>query len=336
MTPDRRMGGSALDASGAGALSYVANTPLTESAMRFLFGVAAAVTIAGSGYAAGRTHPPAPVDEHAGHDMSTMPSVAVSTDAAQVQAQDIPASGGTAAARIGASPRHAEWVAIKVGATDSVMAWVVYPERKDKAAVVIAIHENTGINTWTRAVADQLAADGFIGIAPDLTTMFRTGDLKADPTADQGRAAIGQVTPEIGNRILDAVAQYGMSLPAAQKKYGIVGFCWGGGRSFLHASAAPGLTASVVYYGSPPNAEQMAAIKAPVLGLYGGNDARINATIPATDSTMKKLGKAYEYQIFDGAGHGFLRAQDGNAANAAAAAAAWPRTIAFFRAKLGK
>jgi carboxymethylenebutenolidase len=137
---------------------------------------------------------------------------------------------------------------------------------------VIAIHENTGINTWTRAVADQLAADGFIGIAPDLTTMFRTGDLKADPTSDQGRAAIGQVTPEIGNRILDAVAQYGMSLPAAQKKYGIVGFCWGGGRSFLHAATAPGLTASVVYYGSPPNAEQMAAIKAPVLGLYGGND----------------------------------------------------------------
>lgn len=334
MTPDHGVSASALDASGTGALSYLATSPLTESAMRFVFGVAAAVAIAGSGYAAGRTQPPAPVDEHAAHDMATMSSVAVSTDAAQ--AQDIPASGGTAAARIAASPRHAEWVAIKVGATDSVMAWVVYPERKDKAAVVIAIHENTGINTWTRAVADQLAADGFIGIAPDLTTMFRTGDLKADPVADQGRAAIGQVTPEIGNRILDAVAQYGMSLPAAQKKYGIVGFCWGGGRSFLHAASAPGLTASVVYYGSPPNAEQMAAIKAPVLGLYGGNDARINATIPATDSTMKKLGKAYEYQIFDGAGHGFLRAQDGNAANAAAAAAAWPRTIAFFRAKLGK
>ncbi len=334
MTPDRRMGGSALDASGAGALSYVANTPLTEFAMRLILGATAAIAIAGSGYAAGRAQPAAPLDEHASHNVAASPTTVVGT--AAVQSQAIPASSGTAAARIAASPRHAEWVAIKVGATDSVMAWVVYPERKDKAAVVIAIHENTGINTWTRAVADQLAADGFIGIAPDLTTMFRTGDLKADPTSDQGRAAIGQVTPEIGNRILDAVAQYGMSLPAAQKKYGIVGFCWGGGRSFLHAATAPGLTASVVYYGSPPNAEQMAAIKAPVLGLYGGNDARINATIPATDSTMKTLGKAYEYQIFDGAGHGFLRAQDGNAANAAAAAAAWPRTIAFFRAKLGK
>jgi carboxymethylenebutenolidase len=248
----------------------------------------------------------------------------------------IPASAGTAAQRLADSPRRAEWVAIKVGASDSVMAWVVYPQRTDKAAVVVAIHENTGINTWTRAVADQLAADGFIGIAPDLTTMFRTGDLRADPTADAGRAAIGKVTPEIGTRILDAVAQYGMALPTARPVYGIVGFCWGGARSFLHAATSPALGASVVYYGSPPSAEQMTAIKAPVLGLYGGNDARINATIPATDSTMKRLNKSYEYQIFDGAGHGFLRGQDNNPPNAAAAALAWPRTIAFFRDKLGR
>ena len=80
----------------------------------------------------------------------------------------------------------------------------------------------------------------------------------------------------------------------------------------------------------------MAAIKAPVLGLYGGNDARINATIPATDSTMKALGKSYEYHIFEGAGHGFLRAQDQNPANLAASQQAWPKTIEFLRAKLGK
>jgi carboxymethylenebutenolidase len=178
----------------------------------------------------------------------------------------IPASAGTAAERLSKSPRHGEWVAIKLGG-DSVMAWVVYPERRDKAPVVIAIHENTGINTWTRAVADQLAADGFIGIAPDLTTMFRTGDLTADPDRDAGRAAIRNVTPEMANRMIDAVAKYGMALPAALPKYGIIGFCWGGARSFHHAAHAPSLGASVVYYGSPPSAEQMAAINAPVLGL---------------------------------------------------------------------
>ena len=98
---------------------------------------------------------------------------------------------------------------------------------------------------------------------------------------------------------------------------------------------APGLGASVVYYGSPPSAEAMANIKAPVLGFYGGSDARINATIPSSDSTMKRLGKAYEYHIFDGAGHGFLRGQDNSPANLAAAQQALPKTVAFFRAKLG-
>ena len=299
--------------------------------MRTTLGMTAVAAALGIGFAAGRVRPAIAVDDHAGHEMG----VSVTPASPARQDASIPPSGSAAADRIARSPRHAEWVAIKVGATDSVMAWVVHPERRDKAPVVIAIHENTGINTWTRAVADQLAADGFIGIAPDLTTMFRADDLKADPAADVGRAAIGKVTPEMGNAILDAVAKYGMGLPAAVRRYGVVGFCWGGGRSFLHATHAPGLGAAVVYYGSPPPADRMAAIKAPVLGLYGGNDARINATIPATDSAMQQLARSYEYQIFDGAGHGFLRAQDNGAANGAAARQAWPRTVAFLKAKLG-
>ncbi len=300
--------------------------------MRTALGTALLLSAAGIGFVLGRAPAAAASDEHAGHDAHA----AAAPSARALEDSTIPASGATAADRLAKSPRHGEWVAIKLGATDSVMAWVVYPERRDKAPVVIAIHENTGINTWTRAVADQLAADGFIGIAPDLTTMFRSDDLKADPDRDAGRAAIGRVTPELANQIIDAVAKYGMSLPAAQPKYGIIGFCWGGARSFHHATHAPALGASVVFYGSPPNAEQMAAIKAPVLGLYGGNDARINATIPATDSTMKGLGKSYEYHIFDGAGHGFLRGQDGNEPNTAASKQAWPKTVAFLRAKLGR
>ena len=300
--------------------------------MRLMLAAAACAATLGVGFAAGRATPVVAVDAHALHDMTVM----AAPMAGMRQPSGIPASATTAAERIAKSPRHAEWVAIKVNATDSAMAWVVYPERKDKAPVVIAIHENTGINTWTRSVADQLAADGFIGIAPDLTTMQRSGDLKVDPAADAGRAAIGLITLEIGNAIIDAVAKYGMSLPSAQQKYGIVGFCWGGGRSFSHATHAPGLGASVVYYGSPPSAEDMRAIKAPVLGLYGGSDARISATVPATDSTMKQLGKSYEFAVFDGAGHGFLRGQDQSPANLAAAQLAWPKTVAFFRAKLGK
>lgn len=194
--------------------------------MRPVLAVSAALVTLAIGYAAGNVRSAVALDEHADHDMRVSAVAGPRTPAAD----SIPASGAAAAERLAKSPRHAEWVATKVGATDSVMAWVVYPERRDKAPVVIAIHENT----------DQLAADDFIGIAPDLTTMFRTGDLKADPTQE------------------------------------------------------------------------------------------------ATDSTMKQLGKSYEYHIFDGAGHGFLRGQDNSPANAAASVQAWPKTIAFLRAKLGR
>jgi carboxymethylenebutenolidase len=294
--------------------------------------ITAVIIAAAGGYLASRATATLAPDEHAGHgDHAAGALVAV----AAAQSAAIPASGVTAPQRIAASPRHGEWVAIKVGASDSVMAWVVYPERAQKAPVVIAIHENTGLNTWTRSVADQLAAEGFIGIAPDMTTMAKTGSLTEDVSADVGRQLIQKATPEFVNAALDAVAKYGMSLPAALPKYGVIGFCWGGGRSFLHATHAPTLGASVVFYGSPPNADQMAAIKAPVLGLYGGDDARINATIPATDSAMKRLGKSYEYHIFEGAGHGFLRGQENSEANAKAAREAWPKTVAFLKAKLG-
>jgi carboxymethylenebutenolidase len=163
--------------------------------------------------------------------------------------------------------------------------------------------------------------------------IFSPCGAKAISTAN-GRVILNTLTAEEINRSLDAVAKYGMALPSALPKYGVVGFCWGGLRSFHHAATAPTLGAAVVYYGSPPTTEQMSTIKAPVLGLYGGSDARINATIPATDSTMKKLGKSYEYHIFDGAGHGFLSSQEGSPANLTASQQAWPKTIAFLREKL--
>jgi len=299
----------------------------------------AVVALAASlGYVVARARPAAAVDEHAGHgvaDMAGASGVGALAMSAE-QAATLPASGATAADRLAKSPRHGEWVAVKSGA-DSIMSWVVYPERSSKAPVVIVLHENTGLTTWARAVADQMAAEGFIAIAPDLLTPARTGNLTSEWSRDSAGPAIRELTPEIGNTRLDAVAKYAMALPAALPRYGIVGFCWGGGRSFLHAAHAPSLGASVVYYGSPPAPEQMAAIKAPVLGLYGGSDARITATVPATDSAMKRLGKSYEFHIYDGAGHGFLRAQEqSDGANLAATKDAWPRTVTFLRAKLGR
>ena len=292
-----------------------------------------AALAASVGYAVARARPAAAVDEHANHDDHAAASSRVVIS--EQQAANLPASGTTAADRIAKSPRHGEWVAVKVGA-DSVMSWVVYPERSTKAPVVLVLHENTGLTTWARAVADQMAAEGFIAIAPDMLTPARKGNLTSEWARDSAGPAIRELTPAMVNTRLDAVAKYGMSLPAALPKYGIVGFCWGGARSFLHAVHSPTLGASVVYYGSPPTAEEMGAIKAPVLGLYGGADARITTTVPGTDSTMKRLAKSYEFHVYDGAGHGFLRGQEQNdGANLKAAQAAWPKTVAFLKSKLG-
>jgi carboxymethylenebutenolidase len=221
---------------------------------------------------------------------------------------------------------------IRTGDGDSVRAWVVYPERSTKAPVVLVVHEIFGLSSWVRSVADQLAADGFIAIAPDLLTMKNLPDGPDSVLAPLATAAIRTLDPVWVQKQLDAVAQYGMSLPAAQKRYGIVGFCWGGGVSFAHAVHSPTLGASVVYYGVSPKTSDLSSVRAPVLGLYGGNDARVDATIPAADSALRSLGRTYSYTIFPGAGHGFLRQQTGmNGANMAAATAAWPATIAWFR-----
>jgi carboxymethylenebutenolidase len=120
-------------------------------------------------------------------------------------------------------------------------------------------------------------------------------------------------------------------------RYGIVGFCWGGGTSFAHAVKSPqGLGGAVVYYGASPDTSALTGVQVPVLGLYAGDDARINARVPATDSVMRRLRKPYDVHYFQGAGHGFLRAQDGREANRVAAQEAWPLTVAFFRKNLGR
>jgi carboxymethylenebutenolidase len=186
-----------------------------------------------------------------------------------------------------------------------------------------------------RGVADQLAANGYIAIAPDLLTGKAPLEGDTLPYAI-ATAAIRTLAADDVQRQLAAVGAYGMSLPAAQPKYGIVGFCWGGGTSFEHAVRSPrGLGAAVVYYGASPDTNRLSMVGVPVLGLYAGDDARIGAMIPGTDSVMKRMGKPYDVHIFPGAGHGFLRAQDGREANAAASRSAWPLTVAFFRRHLG-
>jgi carboxymethylenebutenolidase len=257
-----------------------------------------------------------------------------SAAAKQPAAGGAPASTGRGASK---SPRHGEYVMYATAGGDSVRAFVVYPERPDAAPGVIVIHEIFGLSDWIRSVADRYAAEGFIAIAPDLLWGKGPGGGGSDayPSQDAVVAAIRELTPVQVKERLDGAYAYLRSLPAASGRVGTVGFCWGGHQSFQYAADQPGLGAAVVFYGSAPEPlDRVAAIRAPVLGLYGGNDNRVNAGIPAADSAMTAAGKRYEKEIYPGAGHGFLR-EDRAAGNVEAAAKAWPRSVEFLKAVLG-
>lgn len=279
---------------------------------------------------------PAPAPASAREPAPAMPTTTPVPAPRAAAERALPAGAAEAAARLDASPRHAEWVAIPAGAGDSVRAWVVYPERSDPAPVVLVAHEIYGLTTWIRAVADQLAAEGFIAVAPDLLTGKGVpADSTGDPARDPAVAAIRALDRADVHRRLAATATWGTRLPSATDRHGIVGFCWGGSVAFAHPAHAPEADASVVYYGSSPEVETLERVRAPVLGLYGGDDARVNATIPRADSVMRARGRAYGVHIYEGAGHGFLRQQDGrDGANQAATERAWPETVRWFRQHL--
>jgi carboxymethylenebutenolidase len=243
----------------------------------------------------------------------------------------IPPGEAGAKAFLERSPRHHEWVDLAVpGRETKLSTFVAYPERKTKAPVVIVIHEVYGLTDWIRAVADRLAGEGFIAIAPDMLSGKGPGGGGTERFAsrdDVVKAVRGVTAAEVVT-MLDATVRYGKNLPAATGKFGVIGFCWGGGQSFNYATVNPDLGAAVVYYGPSPQPELLTTVRAPVLGLYGEDDARVNTTVGPAEAKMKELGKSFVAHTYKGAGHGFLRAQEGrDNANLEASRKAWPATI---------
>ncbi|HEY7863278.1 MAG TPA: dienelactone hydrolase family protein, partial [Thermoanaerobaculia bacterium] len=252
----------------------------------------------------------------------------------------IPPGAEEAKAALEKSPRHGEMVDIIVPGLDKpIRTWIVYPERKDNAGVVVVIHEVYGLSDWARAVADQIAAEGFIAVAPDLISGLGPGGGGTDSVSSRDDVVklVRTLTPDMTRQRLDAVTGLAVNLPASNGKVATIGFCWGGARSFEYAASREGLAAAVVYYGSSPDSATLAKVKAPVAGFYGGDDARVNATIEPAKAALAARRRRYEVNVYDGAGHGFLRQQsEREGANLAAAQKAWPKTVAFLREILEK
>jgi carboxymethylenebutenolidase len=228
------------------------------------------------------------------------------------------------------SPRHQEWVKVKYGSR-TVDAFVVYPEVSHKAPVVLLIHEIFGLSDWARSQADDLAAMGDIVIAPDLLSGFGPNGGGTSAFADQQSVikAVSGLDPATVTADLNATADYALKFPSANGKLAVIGFCWGGGQSFRFATNRKDLSRAFVFYGPPPPDERLTAITAPVFGFYAGSDARISSTVPDTTTAMAVAGKEYESVIYDGAGHGFMRAGEDptntNPANTTARAKALAR-----------
>jgi carboxymethylenebutenolidase len=172
---------------------------------------------------------------------------------------------------------------------------------------VLIIHEIFGESDWIQELADEVAAAGYIAVAPDLLSGMGAdgGGTSSFPDPTKG---IRLLQPDQITADLNAVADYALKLPAANGKLFVAGFCWGGGQSFRFATNRHDLSAAFVFYGPPPEKDAMARITAPVYGFYAGNDARIGATIPQTVKDMEAAGKKYDPVTYDGAGHGFMRA----------------------------
>ncbi len=245
-------------------------------------------------------------------------------------------AGGAEQGRLEKSPRHQEWVTVKSG-NRTVSAFVVYPEVKQKADAVVVIHENMGLTDWVRSVADRLGEAGYIAIAPDLLSGMAPGGGRTSDFANTSaaREAIYKLPPEQVAADLKAVADYIRQVPAATGRVSVAGFCWGGAQAFRFAGDAADLHAAYVFYGAGPETKEAAErIKAPVYGFYGGNDARVNAGIPKTRELMQAEGKTYEPVVYEGAGHGFMRAgeePDATPANRKAREEAWQRWLKLLR-----
>jgi len=232
--------------------------------------------------------------------------------------------------RLEASPRHHEWVELARGER-KLACFVAFPEVEHKAAAVLVIHENKGLTDWVRSVADQLAEQGYLAIAPDLLSGMGPQGGRTDSFSgvDAATQALYKLDPAQVLADLDAAADHVTKLEACDGTLFVAGFCWGGSQSFEYATHRKQLKAAFVFYGSAPtDKDALARIACPVYGFYAENDARVNASLPATAEVLEKLGKTFEPEIYEGAGHGFMRAGEDPKANAAsrdARAEAWER-----------
>lgn len=229
------------------------------------------------------------------------------------------------------SPRRHEWIQLDCGDRE-LNCFVTYPETSEKAPVIVAVHDNHGLTQWVRSFADRLAEKGFIVIAPDLLSDFNS-DIKGTPdfdSADQAQRGIYALTDKQINTDLATALAFAKRIPSGNGKAVIAGFGWGGAKVFHLATFSDEIEAAFVFYGSTPKKENLTSISVPVYAFYAGNDLRVTTQIPKTEKWMKEAGNKYDYVVYPGATHAYMKrgdAHDCSKENRKAHKESWNRLI---------
>ena len=262
------------------------------------------------------------------------------------KAPNLPANFLMAAKTVAQSPRKGEWVDIPMQGGTRLHTWISYPENVVKAPVVLIFQPGPGMDmgepvtkgggaNWLRAIADQLAYEGFIGVLPDLTSGLgpNGGNYDSFQYPDESGAAINRIPHSEVIKRIQVAADYALKLPMANGRLGATGFCMGGGLAWEVAAEVPQVNASVVFYGAPPPEAVMARIHAPVAAFFGENDLGLAPRVAPATADMKRLGKQFSVEVYKEATHVFLYRQD-LGRNTAATQDAWPKAMAFFKKHL--
>jgi carboxymethylenebutenolidase len=200
-----------------------------------------------------------------------------------------------------------------------------------KLPAVLVVHENRGLNPHIEDIARRLALDNFVAFAPD--ALFPLGGYPGEE--DKARELFAKLEQPKSRNDFIAAAGFLKALPETTGKYGVVGFCYGGGIANFLATRLPDLGAAVPFYGPAPSAEDAAKIKAPLMIQYAGEDERINAGWPAYETALKTAKVKYEMFKYEGTQHGFNNDTTPRF-DEKAAKLAWQRTVEFFNKNLRK
>ena len=220
-----------------------------------------------------------------------------------------------------------EWIELKTADGAKISAWLATPAAQPRGGVVV-VQEIFGVNHHIRSIADRLAAEGYLAIAPATFDRVEKGvELAYDqPGMTRGRDIVGKV--DRNGALADIAAA--VDRVAGAGKVGVVGFCWGGTMAWLAAAQTDGIAASVGYYGGGVIGLKMLTPRVPTVLHFGEQDGHIPLDGVREVETAHLETPVYIYP----AGHGF-NCDERASYDAPSAALAWGRTLDFFAKHLG-